>query len=151
MKKFSPGWWQSLPPERVGRETELIVEALFKKWNARQDVAYHRMPDAHAARGRLKAQPADYVYRCGKYAGFLEVKAVKHATRLPAARLTQLPTLHKWSLAGSTDIVLIHHHTTGEWRAIYAAELPTDVTSWDLSGHPTFPTAEAALISTGVF
>ena len=128
MKKFSPEWWQSLPPEKVGRETELIVEALFKKWNARQDVAYHRMPDAKAARGRLAAQPGDFIYRCGKYAGFLEVKALKAPSRLPAARLTQLPTLHKWSLAGSMDIVLIHHYLAGEWRAIFAEELDTGVT-----------------------
>ena len=151
MKKYSSEWWQSLPPERVGKETELIVEALFKKWNARQDVAWHRLPDSKAGRSYIKAQPADHVYRCGKYAGFLEVKADKHPTRLPAAWLTQLPTLHKWSLAGSTDIVLIHHYLTGEWRAIFAEELDTGVTSWNLDSYPTYPTAEAALISTGVF
>ncbi len=109
MKKYSLEWWQAQPPEKVGKETEKIVEKLFVEWNHSQSFAWQRMPDARAARGRLAAQPADYLYRCGKHAGFIEVKALKHECRLPKDRVSQLPTLLKWNLAGSDDLMLVFH------------------------------------------
>ena len=58
MKKFSREWWQSLPPEKSGKETEKLVESLFTEWNSRQSFAWHRLPDSKSARAFLKAQPA---------------------------------------------------------------------------------------------
>lgn len=151
MKKFTPEWWQSLPPERVGKETERLVEDLFTRWNALQSFTFHRLPDAKSARGRVAAQPADYIYRHGKFAGFLEVKALKHPYRLPAERVTQLPTLKKWGLAGSNDLVLVHHYMESAWRILNPRKLDPTVPSWDLREVPTFPSAEEALLSTEYF
>ena len=150
-KKYSTEWWNDLAPEKVGKETEKLVEALFNKWNERINFAWHRLPDAKAGRGFIKAQPADYMYRCGSYSGFIEVKALKHAFRLPAARLTQHPTLNKWGLAGSSNVVLVHHYLQGVWRAINVVDLPFGVTSWDLSGFEEHASAEEALLSLGFF
>lgn len=150
MKKWTPEWWASLPPEKVGDATEDLVETLFKKWNTSTYFAWHRLPDAKAARGRMKAQPADYIYRSGSKSGFIEVKALKHPHRLPAERVTQLPTLKKWSLAGSFDYVLVHQYMEGVWRIIPAGLLDTRLSSWDLSNCPTFPSAEAALEYVGI-
>lgn len=151
MKKFSQEWWQSLPPERVGKETEQIIERLFTEWNNSQQFAWHRLPDAKAARGRVKAQPADYIWRHGKQAGYLEVKALKHPYRLPADRLTQLPTLNKWSLAGSNDLILAHHYMEGVWRIVRPGDLQAGVPSWDLRAFQTYDSAMDALFSTGYF
>ncbi len=151
MKKFSREWWTSLRPEKVGDATEELVEGLFNALNMRQDFAFHRLPDAKSARGRIHAQPADYIYRSGAHAGFIEVKALKHPFRLPAARLTQLPTLNKWSLAGSSDLVLVHHYMEGLWRCAYCTDLEVGATSWDLRPFLTFPTAQDALSVTGLF
>lgn len=151
MKKYSQEWWASLPPERTGKETEKLVEALFTDWNANVKFAWGRLPDSKSARAYLKAQPADYMYRCGPCAGFVEVKALKHEYRLPAERVSQLQTLHKWSLAGSADVVLVHHYMIGNWRAVRAEELVTGAPSWDLRQYPTYDSAEAALLSTGYF
>ena len=151
MKKFSPEWWQSLHPEKVGGETEKLVESLLKEWNGKQSFAWYRLPDSKAARAYLTAAPADYIYRSGAYAGMIELKALKHDFRLPSGRLTQLPTLKKWSLAGSADLVLVFHYMTGEWRVVSPVDLPSDVPSWDLSYLPTYTSAEAALKSTGWF
>ena len=82
VKKYSVDWWESLPPEKVGKETEKIVEALFTKWNESSKFAWHRFPDARAARGRMAAQPADYLFFRAPYGGLLEVKATHHAYRL---------------------------------------------------------------------
>jgi len=151
MKKYDPTWWASLPPERVGKETENLVEDVFKVWNERQDFAWHRLPDAKAARGRLAAQPADFLWRCGEMSGFLEVKALNHPYRLPASRLTQLPTLKKWTLASSKDIVLVHHYMLGLWTSCFVQELDFGVPSWDLRDFPSCQTAERALMGTGMF
>ena len=151
LKKYTPEWWASLPPEDVGGETEKVVEALFKQMNQRQSFAWHRLPDAKASRGRVNAQPADYTYRSGKYAGFIEVKALKHLFRLPAARLTQLPTLQKWALAGSDDVILVHHYMSGQWRSMAATELKLGETSWDLTEFEPHGSAGAALAATGYF
>ena len=63
----------------------------------------------------------------------------------------QLPILHKWELAGSDDVILVHHYFFGEWRAIDPRLLKTDVPSHDLSEFQTYSTAEEALKSMGYF
>jgi len=131
-KKFSPEWWLDLRPEQAGKETERLVEALLKERNERLSFAWHRMPDAKAARGALAAQPADYLVASAGQAFWLEVKALRHEFRLPRDRLTQLPVLKKFKLAGMPSILLVHHYTTQKWRALSAPKLSTDVPSWDL-------------------
>ncbi len=151
MKKYDPTWWASLPPERVGKETENLVEAVFKEWHKEQHFAWHRLPDTKASRGMVKAQPADFLWRSDRVSGFLEVKALKHPYRLPTARLTQFPILKKWTMAGSKDIVLVHHYMQGLWTACFVQELDFGVPSWDLRDFPSCQTAERALMGTGMF
>lgn len=152
MKKYSIEWWKSLTGPQIGNETEVMVESVLKRWNSSVKFSWHRLPDTKAARmSTLQAQPADYIYRCGSYAGFIEVKALAHAYRLPKANLSQLPTLHKWELAGSDDVLLVFHYLTNEWRAIDPRLLSTDVPSWNLSEYQVHPTAEEALKSMGYF
>ncbi len=153
-KKFSPEWWASLRPEQVGKETEKLVEALFKQWNLdRADFAWHRLPDSKSSRGMVAAQPADYLFRNGQCgaSGFVEVKALKHPYRLPSARVTQLPVLKKWGAAGSSDVVLVHHYIEGRWRAVPVAQLEFSVASWDLRALKDYSTAREALVETGLF
>lgn len=152
MKKYSIEWWKSLTGPQVGNEAEAMVEAVLKRWNTSIKFSWHRLPDTKAARmSTIAAQPADYIYRCGSYAGFIEVKALAHAYRLPKANLSQLPTLHKWELAGSDDVLLVFHYLTGEWRALDPRLLSTDVPSWNLSEYPAYPTPEEALKGMGYF
>lgn len=148
MKKYSQEWWLSLPPEKVGDETEKLVEALFKEENKRQDFAWHRLPDAKSGRGRIAAQPADYIISYNG-ARFLELKALKHPYRLPADRVTQLPTLQKFAMAGMPSAVLVFHYTTGQWRIVASTELPFGVPSWDLRQANWYSTAWEALASLG--
>ncbi len=151
MKKYSSEWWQSLRPEQAGKETEKLVEKIFAEWNHSQGFAFHRLPDARAAMGRLAAQPADYLYRCGPNAGFIEVKALKHEYRLPKDRVSQLPTLLKWNLAGSDDMILVYHYMIDKWRWVFPYQLDPSAASWDLRDFVTFDSAEEALKSSGYF
>ena len=150
-KKHSLEWWSKLPPEKTGKETEIIVEKLFTEWNQKAAFAWHRLPDAKAARGRLAAQPADYVFFAYPNGGFVEVKACAHSFRLPKDKVRQHGVLAKFALAGANNVVLINHYLAGYWRCVRISELEFGLPSWDLSGKPTFRTAEEALTSTGYF
>lgn len=150
MRKFTPEWWSSLRPEVAGKETEKLVTEVLQMANVNSLFAWHRLPDAKAARGALAAQPADFMYRFGDISGFLEVKALKHEFRLPKDRMSQLPVLHKWALAGSTNYVLVHHYMEGLWRIVDAAELEFGVPSWDLRKHEVYSAAATALRAKGI-
>lgn len=129
-----------------GKSTEKAVEKVLSAWNeAHSDFAWHRFPDARAAMGRLKAQPSDYLYFAGSFGGLLEVKETKHDYRLPRDKISQLPVMRKFSMAGATNIVLVHHSTTNLWRIAYLSYFEGTPPSWDMSDLPTYASAEAAL------
>ena len=81
----------------------------------------------------------------------MEVKATAHAFRLAKDKVRQLPDLHKFSLAGAKNFILVHHYLLGLWRIIEATDLVIGQASWDLSGHATYSSAEEALSSAGHF
>lgn len=150
-KKFSAEWWAAQRPEVVGKETEKLVEAVLKDQNERAAFAWHRMPDAKAARGLIGAQPADYLIASTSDAYFLEVKALKHEYRLPRDRVSQLPTLKKFEMAGMRSFVLVHHYLTGVWRIARAIDLYDAAASWDMREVGVLAkTPTDALILTGV-
>lgn len=152
MNKFSIEWWQSLSPHQIGNEVEGMVEKVLKDFNTRLAFAWHRLSDTKSARlNAIAAQPADYVYRCGDNAGFIEVKALGHPYRLPKGNLSQLPTLRKWAHAGSNDVILVHHYLQGHWRALLPLWLDPGEPSWDLREFAYCYTAEEALKSTQYF
>lgn len=144
-KKFSPEWWQAQRPEVVGRETEKIVSDLFREQNNRLDFAWHRFPDAKAARGALAAQPADFLVVEGGRTYFVELKALKHPYRLPRDRVSQLAVLRKFEHAGAVAIILVFHYLEGVWRMVNASNLEFDVPSWDLREVPAHTSAYEAL------
>ena len=65
--------------------------------------------------------------------------------------LSQLPTLRKWALAGSEDVILVYHYMQDKWRPVHPIALNPADPSWDLRQFLTFGTAEDALKSTGYF
>jgi hypothetical protein len=144
--KYSLEWWNAQRPEIVGRETEKLVEDQLRELNKKLTFAWHRLPDAKSSRGMVAAQPADYLYFAkGVGGGFIEVKALKHETRLPRARVTQLATLNKFGHAGAASFVLIHHYTIGVWRVVEVCDLEPQVASWCVSGEKSFNSAAEAL------
>ena len=127
-----------------GKYAEKEVVKVFKKWNASAAFAWHRLPDARSARGALAAQPADFIVSSGDTV-FLEVKETEHKFRLAKDKVAQLPTLHKFKLAGTDFCVLIYHTASEVWRVVPSDAFSESAPSWDLSGYPTFANAEAAL------
>jgi hypothetical protein len=136
-----------------GKEAEKEVNDLFTRWNAKEGFSFHRLPDARSARSFLKAQPADFIVAVDPHGGiFVEVKDSQHPYRIAKDKVSQLPTLRKFDLAGMRFLVLVKHTEQRLWRVIPPSFFDGDIPpSWDLRSLPLHESAEAALRSTGLF
>lgn len=115
--------------------------------------AYHRFPDARAARGALAAQPSDFLV-CRKPSRrepetvFLEVKETAEQRRLPKANVSQYGKLKMFDVAGARVIVLVKRSAHGDWTFFRGRDLfhhDDTPTSFAFEGRPTFATAADAL------
>lgn len=112
-KGFDPGKWAE-------REAALWLEAASQKAH---DFAFHRYPDAKAARGALAAQPADFlVAACGN-TYHLEVKETKQINRLPKAKVRQFGMLKKFHWAGITPYVVVYRSEREDWIYLGPSQL----------------------------
>jgi penicillin-binding protein-related factor A (putative recombinase) len=131
-KKQSPGDW---------------AEAEVQKWLDKEtsrlcNFAYHRYPDARAARGALAAQPADYLVSNGTIC-HLEVKETEQINRLPKKKIRQYGMLLKWKWAGVTPFVVIYRSEAKDWVYLSSDQLfefEECPPSFDLSKRPTYAT-----------
>lgn len=138
-----------------GKKAEAEVAKAFKKWaDAEQHREANRLLDARAAGRVVKSAPADFEFfqgptraRTGSCHGLIEVKETRHEFRLAVDKVKQLPRLVHRSRCGGLCGVLVYHSTRKLWRAIHAESLHAmrEGASWDLSGWPTYTTAQAAL------
>lgn len=145
-----------------GKYAEKEVTKVLDDWNKLANFAYERLPDARMARGRLPATISDFmVWYKRDLLGLmtdslcipLEVKSTEHkgGYLLKRDSLEQLPRLKKSKLAGTCPVVLVYFKATDFWRVAPVDFFVYDVPSWNMSQVPTFPTAKAALQSTGLF
>lgn len=152
LKKHSPDWWATLRPEDIGKECEKLFTRELDKFSHSIGLVYHRLPDNKSARGGIRAQPADYLYRCGKSAGFIELKACQHEYRLTKAAISQLPTLRLWGSKGDDGVVVVYHYLNDAWRTVRPMQLDPSKPSWDLSEFaPKHRTLRESLFYTGLF
>lgn len=130
------------------------VEWLVDQTQEHQDFAYHRFPDARAARGALAPQPADYLVACGWWRPFfLEVKETAEKNRLPKSKVSQYGKLLMFWWAGMVPRVLVYRSQYDDWIYFTEKELfrPAEGTvdetpkSFPFEGRQSYPTAGAAL------
>lgn len=144
-----------------GKYAEKEVTKVLEGWNNLASFAFERLPDARAARGRLKAALCDFLcwYRIPNGSDDinicvpLEVKSTEHkgGYLLTKTALEQLPRLNKVALASADPFVLVYFKVTDRWRIAPISFFPHGQPSWNMSSLPEFPTAKAALESTGFF
>ena len=135
-----------------GKRAEKEVETLLKQWNSSVGFAYWRLPDSRSARNYLASQPGDFAYFCNGRGGIIEVKESQNANfRVAKDKISQLPTLKKLNLAGAKSLVLVYFSAEALWKVVHPGLLALDVPSWSFKDADGFPTAEAALLSTGFF
>lgn len=140
-----------------GKLAEAVVAARLEELNQSKHFAYHRYPDARAARGALAAQPADFLIASMRPGVpprviHLEVKETISTTRLPRTKIRQLGMLKKFSMGGITPYVLVNCPTLSRWCVFDKDDLfPSDrdmPVSYSLTSNPKwYATAEAAIES----
>lgn len=117
--------------------------------NKSTDLAFHRLPDAHAARGALAAQPADLMVVKDGFFFLLEVKESAQTSRLPKAKVSQWGCLKKFHWAGAGIIVLVFMSGINKWVTLGPIELgmgsETCPASFPLTNLPQYDTAAEAL------
>jgi hypothetical protein len=132
-----------------GKPSETAVQDILTKLGNSAEFDWSRIYDARSAGGRFPARPGDFEFFCPGVHGLIEVKELKHAFRLPSARLPQLPKLRKRQLAGGEIVVVIFHTQLEKWRAVPVEWLSRNLgSSWDLREFPYRDTLKGAL---GVF
>lgn len=147
MSKHDPGKWAE-------REAQLWLEGCSQQ---SFDFAWHRFPDAKAARGALAAQPSDYLVSLVDSVGFnrtvyLEVKETAQANRLPKTKISQYGMLKKFFWTRADVIVLIYMSAHQHWVYLEATQDNDELFCYEecpasflLNDRKTYPTAAAAL------
>jgi hypothetical protein len=134
-----------------GKYAEGEVKKLLDRLNDRADVAWHRMPDSRAARGVIGAQPSDFIVAIAGRVMWWEAKETHHDYRLPRDKVSQLPTLEKFRMAGMEYVVITYHTEDKIWRVMPGKWMGENVAaSWDLRPVKTYLKLEAALVGEGV-
>ena len=130
--------------------------ALFLEQCSREcsTFAWHRFPDARAARGLLAAQPSDLLLSFGTKGGnrtvFLEVKECANPRRLPKAKIGQYGMLLKFWLTQAHVLVLVFMSATSKWvwmdgpRLFSYAECPASFPLHDLKPYDSAAEALSA-------
>lgn len=135
-------------PGDRGKFAEKQVAAILDRFNDEYvTFAFERLPDARAARGRIKRQLSDFIVESEGVFYPFEVKETEHDFRLKKDKIEQLPRLKKWRLAGARPVVLIYHSNLDQWRLPrFEVFLPTPVPpSWNLTDEPLYDSAEEAM------
>lgn len=130
-----------------------VANWLEDRTNREVGFAYHRYPDARAARGALAAQPADFLVAIKRpksepRAVHLEVKETAEVRRLPRSKITQYGKLGMFDLAGFETFVVVYRSHHADWTYFSRGELFGDddvPTSFPFAGRPTFDTAAHVL------
>lgn len=108
----------------TGKPTEKKLTKKLKKLMEQPEWWFHRLPDAAVCRGRIPKQPADYMIM---YMGILalveakecEKKATGKSNTIPVSRLTQLPKMRRFAMAGGRAFFIISHPGEWSWRLIH--------------------------------
>jgi hypothetical protein len=92
--------------------------------NAYRGFAFHRLPDARAARGALAPQPADFIVAAEWWKPiYLEVKETKEPKRLPREKISQYGKLKMFYWAGMPPRVLVYRSLSKLWTFLTEDEL----------------------------
>jgi len=110
-----------------GKIAENKVRAYLKKLATHPDHWWHRFPDAGVCRGRLPKQPADFMAMYRGRMTLLEVKEVASADKVPVSRLTQLPKMRRFIMAGGSALFIFWHYNHRHWRVVDVRTIPEDI------------------------
>lgn len=119
------------PRGDLGKWAEKKVNAWLEARSAANAAfAFHRYPDARAARGALAAQPADFLVAATlgdkKAAIHLEVKETAQKNRLPRSKIGQFGKLQMFHWAGFRTLIVVYRSEYDDWTYFVADDLFID-------------------------
>ena len=97
--------------EKSQNEVQRALQELMKQpryW-------FHRFPDAKTCHGRIKKQPADFLFMIAGKPALLEIKAQKGSGRVSKSRKTQSPKMKRFEMAGGRAYYIVHYYESNEW------------------------------------
>jgi hypothetical protein len=121
--------------------------------------AFHRYPDARAARGALSPQPADFLvaYRwgtaytqgAGRIAWHLEVKETAEKYRLPSDKVSQYGKLKMFYWAGIRCSVLVYRSHHKDWTVFMDYDIleHEDMPASFVFNNRSYPDKDTALMA----
>lgn len=158
MKQFIKPSRLATPPSRFADKgkwaEDRVQDWLVSKSSSSFSFAFHRLPDARAARGALAAQPADWLTSMrlpngDPFSVLLEAKETAEKLRLPKGKIGQYGKLLLFHLAGIEARVVVYRSLHNDWTYFTGVELfpggDEVPTSFPFAGRPTFATAVEAL------
>jgi len=108
----------------LGKAAEKQVQAWLEARSVRDAAfAFHRFPDARAARGAMAAQPSDLLVVHRGVVTFLEVKECAHPVRIQRSKITQYGALKRMHWAGARVVVLVYRSLYDDWVFLDADDL----------------------------
>ncbi len=115
--------------------------------------AWHRLPDARSAMGRVAAQPSDFLVSVAIEDGlnrtvYLEVKETANPTRLPKAKIGQYGMLQKFYWTNAHVLVIVYMSAHEKWVYLTGDDIfsyEECPASFPLTNLPTFASAGEAL------
>ncbi len=135
-----------------GKWAEAEVERVMHGWSEKTTrVAYHRYPDARAARGTLAAQPADFLLAAYGRTFHIEVKESVNPHRLPRTKVPQWGKLKMFWWAGILPRVVVYRSVHKDWYVLTERELfpMGDITPtsfpYEAMSHQAFKSVEDAM------
>lgn len=143
------------PPSKFADKGKWAEEKV-QKWLDEQSkvsakFAFHRMPDARAARGALSPQPADWIVSKhltgGTFTTWLEAKETAESNRLPKAKIRQYGKLLMFHHAGMQARVIVFRSLYSDWVYFDNVDLFLDPSksSFSFKDKQSFSTWDKAL------
>lgn len=105
-----------------------VMSWLNERADLQYDFAFHRFPDARAARGALGKQPSDFLVApgWGKQSFLFEVKETAQKSRLPIKKIRQYGKMKMFHAAGMGAAVLVYASVHKGWAILGPDELCFD-------------------------
>ena len=100
--------------EKSQNEVQKALQELMKQ----PECWFHRFPDAKTCHGRIKKQPADFLFMVGGRSILLEVKAQKGTGKVSKGRMTQSSKMKRFVIAGGNAYYIVHYYESSEWALL---------------------------------
>ena len=118
-----------------GKATEKRIKKVLEEAAKKPDFSFERLPDAHAARGMLQEQPADFHVDCCGKSIYIEAKETENESQISIGDFPQFHRMKRKMMAGALGIVVVYHTKLRKYRIVNLKDFPLSTTVFKLGGY----------------